>query len=227
VRLSDAQVELYSRQIILRELGGVGQRRLLEARLLVLGEGAAYETALTYLAGAGVGTLVALGPAPGEEPTRLPFAPLATRNPDCRLHPTAAAAPPLDSPRDGYDVVLSLADAGLGPPAPPTPAPRLGTIAVRARGGAVEIALLPRGAGCLACLVGRDDASSPASPGVAQLAAAGALAALACCRWLADLASDEAPRALRLDPDGTTWHEAIPERRAICPHGCPAPVEPV
>jgi len=58
-RLSDEQVERYSRQIILAEIGPVGQARLLAARVAIVGQGAAAERALAYLAAAGVGTITA------------------------------------------------------------------------------------------------------------------------------------------------------------------------
>ena len=37
--LSDAQIEYYSRQILLRELGGVGQKRFLDGVCLLAGGG--------------------------------------------------------------------------------------------------------------------------------------------------------------------------------------------
>ncbi len=55
--LSDEQIERYSRQIILPEVGGVGQQRLLEARVLIVGAGAVGSAAALYLAAAGVGCL--------------------------------------------------------------------------------------------------------------------------------------------------------------------------
>lgn len=55
--LSETQIERYSRQIILPQLGGKGQEKLLNARVLVNGAGPLQTTALLYLAAAGVGTL--------------------------------------------------------------------------------------------------------------------------------------------------------------------------
>lgn len=55
--LSDREIERYSRQIILPEIGGRGQERLLAAVVAVAGAGPLAATAARYLVGAGVGEL--------------------------------------------------------------------------------------------------------------------------------------------------------------------------
>jgi molybdopterin/thiamine biosynthesis adenylyltransferase len=54
---SEEQIERYSRHIILKEVGGKGQKRLLNGKVLIIGAGALGSPAALYLAAAGVGTI--------------------------------------------------------------------------------------------------------------------------------------------------------------------------
>lgn len=53
----ERQIERYSRHILLPEVGGTGQAKLLEAKVLVVGAGGLGSPLLLYLAAAGVGTI--------------------------------------------------------------------------------------------------------------------------------------------------------------------------
>lgn len=55
--LTDAQIERYSRHIILKEVGAKGQKKLLNARVLIIGAGGLGAPAAMYLAAAGIGTI--------------------------------------------------------------------------------------------------------------------------------------------------------------------------
>jgi adenylyltransferase/sulfurtransferase len=55
--LGDAQLDRYARHIVLKEIGGGGQKKLLAARIAVIGAGGIGAPAIQYLAAAGVGSL--------------------------------------------------------------------------------------------------------------------------------------------------------------------------
>lgn len=54
---SEAELNRYARHMMLREVGGPGQRKLKEAKVLVIGAGGLGSPLLLYLAAAGVGTI--------------------------------------------------------------------------------------------------------------------------------------------------------------------------
>ena len=55
--LTDAQLDRYARHIVLRDIGGAGQSKLLASHVLLIGAGGIGCPAIQYLAAAGVGTI--------------------------------------------------------------------------------------------------------------------------------------------------------------------------
>ncbi|MDE2183141.1 MAG: molybdopterin-synthase adenylyltransferase MoeB [Alphaproteobacteria bacterium] len=57
MHFTDEDLERYARHIVLREVGGAGQAKLRQSRVLVIGAGGLGSPAILYLAAAGVGTI--------------------------------------------------------------------------------------------------------------------------------------------------------------------------
>ena len=55
--LTNEQLERYSRHIILRQVGGKGQEKILSGKVLIIGTGGLGAPAAMYLAAAGIGTI--------------------------------------------------------------------------------------------------------------------------------------------------------------------------
>ena len=100
--LTDAQLDRYARHIVLKEIGGEGQRSLLRSSVAIIGAGGIGSPAIQYLAAAGVGALrvidddaVALDnlqrqvlfgtPDVGRPKTEVAAERVAALNPDVRL----------------------------------------------------------------------------------------------------------------------------------------------
>lgn len=58
--LTDNQLDRYARHIVLRDIGGPGQAKLLSSHVLLIGAGGIGCPAIQYLAAAGVGTITAV-----------------------------------------------------------------------------------------------------------------------------------------------------------------------
>ncbi len=58
--LSDHQLDRYARHIVLRDVGGAGQAKLLASHVMLIGAGGIGCPAIQYLAAAGVGTISAM-----------------------------------------------------------------------------------------------------------------------------------------------------------------------
>ena len=119
----------YSRQMSLPEVGAEGQKRLAAARVLVIGAGGLGVPVLTYLAGAGIGTL-GIADADVVDASNLhrqtlyqladvgaPKAQLATQrlrslNPEItlRAHSERMTSANIEAVLDGYDIVVDCTD---------------------------------------------------------------------------------------------------------------------
>jgi molybdopterin/thiamine biosynthesis adenylyltransferase len=55
--LNQQRLELYSRNILIKEIGEIGQQKLLQSKILVIGAGGLGSSLLQYLACAGIGSL--------------------------------------------------------------------------------------------------------------------------------------------------------------------------
>jgi len=121
--LSDAQLERYARHIVLKEIGGAGQSRLLSADVAVIGAGGIGSPAILYLAAAGVGTIrviddddvalsnlqrqIMFGTADvGAPKAEAAMAAVARINPDVKLIPINARI-------DADNAVIMLRDADI------------------------------------------------------------------------------------------------------------------
>ncbi|HYV57887.1 MAG TPA: ThiF family adenylyltransferase [Candidatus Nitrosopolaris sp.] len=168
--LTEAQIERYGRQILLPEIGGRGQRRLLAAHVALAGAGEAATAAAVLLERAGVGTLDLLG-----QEERLP-----ELGPDCRVR--WLALDDVTSVGSEVDVLVDLAGGD----------PRTATLGrrVQAAGRPVVVGVLAGARAAIATLIGspcvvclprpllaleRADVSGPLAAPTAL--AAGALAA--------------------------------------------------
>jgi len=57
MEFSEEQIKRYSRQIVLKEVGGIGQKKLLNSKITIVGLGALGSPTAYYLAAAGIGNL--------------------------------------------------------------------------------------------------------------------------------------------------------------------------
>jgi len=117
--LSDEQIERYSRQIILRQVGGKGQEKLLRSRVFVDMVGAMQISTLHYLAAVGVGTLGVFSTPQNPQLTSLAssqeddsFQVIPRLNPDCAISPQLRKENKTDRQLlvRNYDVILADSD---------------------------------------------------------------------------------------------------------------------
>ena len=231
MELSDAQFDRYARHIVLREIGGGGQRRLLAAHVALVGAGGIGSPAIQYLAAAGVGRLTLIDDDQvslsnlqrqtlytsrdvGATKVAMAVNYVQRLNPDVSVHPTDRRIDPANAAEmlAGADVVvdgsdsfatrLAVADAALALRIP------LVSAAVAQFDGQLAVyrgweADKP----CLRCLVGGDPErpeTSCAEQGVlgALTGVMGSLAALEAIRQIVPFGEDSAGKLLLVDAAG-------------------------
>jgi hypothetical protein len=99
--LSNQQIERYARQIIVPQVGGVAQERLLSARLMIAGTASDLASVLAYMVGAGVGETQLQLPASDEAARDSLIMGAMQLNPEVAIKPRAASAA-------GVNLVLAI-----------------------------------------------------------------------------------------------------------------------
>ncbi|MEP3244071.1 MAG: molybdopterin-synthase adenylyltransferase MoeB [Sneathiella sp.] len=129
MNLTDEQMDRYARHIILREVGGIGQKKLLSSKVLIIGAGGLGSPLVLYLAAAGVGTIgivdddlvdlsnlqrqIAHGTADiGQPKVESARQAVARINPDVNIitHPERLTAENVEQIFEGYDLVADGSD---------------------------------------------------------------------------------------------------------------------
>lgn len=202
--LSGSQIERYSRQILLARCGGIGQLRLLAARLVLVGDGPVARTAATYLAAAGIGML----DVRRDEPTAPSSAPWSSPNPDCRLT--------FDAPSDGLPDLVAHTTKRVS--FEPTAVVRR----VVAQAAAGRATVIDAGQSCESCALralGEVDARATRSTAFGSVTedVAGALLAQEVLTML--LAQDPACRRRVVIDAAGAGSETIEASSPLCPHG--------
>ena len=244
--LSDAQLDRYSRQIILKEIGGEGQQKLLRSQVLVIGAGGIGSPAIQYLAGAGVGRLIIVDddrldlsnlhrqtlygtPDIGE-----PKSPLARRrvealNPDVAGEGFASRIDAGNAARwlmsanvvldgsDNFETRLAVADAALA-----ARVPLISAAVAQLQGQLAVYRGWEPDKPCYRCFVGSDPDRPEAScsdEGVLGPAAGvmGSLAALEVIRALTGFGEDSAGKLLLMDGLGLRFRTVKLPKDPECP----------
>lgn len=244
--LSDDQLDRYARHIVLKEVGGAGQRRLLDSHVAVVGAGGLGSPAIQYLAAAGVGRLTLIDDDVvslsnlqrqtlfatadmGRRKVTVAAERVAALNPDVRVTPVTrridaanaaellAGADVIADGSDNFATRLAVADAALA----------LGVPLVSAAVGSFEgqlgvfrghEAALP----CYRCFVGGDPGRpdvSCADQGVlgALTGVLGAFQALEVIRQITGFGEDSAGRLMLIDALGFRVRTVAIDKDPACP----------
>jgi molybdopterin-synthase adenylyltransferase len=233
--LTDDELDRYARHIVLPQLGGVGQRRLKDSRIAVIGAGGIGSAAIPALAGAGVGSLTIIDDGNVErsnlqrqtifrdDQLGRPKAVLAAQYASA-LNP-CISTDPLQQRLDisnavellgGHDLVLDGSDnfatrLAVSDAATKLQIPLVSAAAVQFQGQVGLFRGWETGKPCYRCFVGdafdSDDCDTCAEAGVlgALAATVGSFAALVAIRTLAGIGSDVAGKLFLFDGEALEW----------------------
>jgi len=229
--LSDDELDRYARHIVLPQVGGAGQQRLKEARVVVVGAGGIGSALLPALAGAGVGHLTVIdddrvelsnlqrqplysADQVGQRKAHLAARFVGKRNPhiDMRTVADRIDADNADAILSGHDLIVDGTDNFATRLAVSDAAVRLGIplISAAAQQFQGQVALF-RGKPCYRCFVGdafdADDCDSCAELGVlgALTGTVGNFAALMAIREIVGIGPDAAGTLHLLDGLSLSW----------------------
>ena len=229
--LSDDELDRYARHIVLPQVGGAGQQRLKEARVVVVGAGGIGSALLPALAGAGVGHLTVIdddrvelsnlqrqplysADQVGQRKAHLAARFVGKRNPhiDVRTVADRIDADNADAILSGHDLIVDGTDNFATRLAVSDAAVRLGIplISAAAQQFQGQVALF-RGKPCYRCFVGdafdADDCDSCAELGVlgALTGTVGNFAALMAIREIVGIGPDAAGTLHLLDGLSLSW----------------------
>ncbi len=239
--LTDPELDRYARQIVLPQVGGVGQRKLKAARVAMVGAGGIGSAVIPALAGAGVGQLTIIDddvvelanlhrqPLYGEADAGQPKAALAAGfvqrlNRRVAVHPVQARIDAAHAPAllEGHDLVIDGSDnfatrLAVSDACVTLAIPLLSAAAVQFQG---QVALF-RGRPCYRCFVGdafdAEDCDNCAELGVlgALTSTVGGFAALLAIKAIVGIGGDAAGKLHLFDGEKLSWRTiSVPPDRA-------------
>ena len=229
--LSDEELDRYARHIVLPQVGGAGQQRLKEARIVIAGAGGIASGVLPALAGAGIGHLTIIdndrvelsnlqrqplyeSDQLGERKVDLAARFVGKRNPHVEVRTIAdrIEAHNADAILSGHDLIIDGTDNFATRLTVSDAAVRLGIplISAAAQQFQGQVALF-RGRPCYRCFVGdafdADDCDTCAELGVlgALTGTVGNFAALMAVREIVGIGPDAAGTLHLLDGSSLSW----------------------
>lgn len=229
--LSDGELDRYARQIVLPQVGGVGQKKLKAASVAVIGAGGIGSSVIPALAGAGVGRLTIIDsdqielsnlhrqPLFGEADAGRPKADLAASfvgrlNNFVEVHPKPERIGPENAKAllEGHDLVIDGSDnfatrLAVSDACVDLRIPLVSAAAVQFQ---AQVGLF-RGQPCFRCFVGdafdSEDCDNCAELGVlgALTATAGSVAALLALNTIVGIGEDHVGRVHLFDGEKLEW----------------------